>query len=483
MPTSPQPFLRSTPRRTGASVLSGVADRSLRRAEPGKAERMLGEDILYLSLRELGKRIKSRTLSPVELTESYLARSERLGGRLNAYATLTQELALKQARAAEREIAAGRYRGPLHGIPYAAKDLLAVKGYPTTWGARPLARQKFDYDATVIERLDRAGGVLIGKAAMIELAGGMGYRFASASLTGPAKNPWKESCWTCGSSSGSGAIVAAALAAFAIGTETWGSIVCPSAYCGVTGLRPTYGRVSRYGAMALSYSMDKIGPMARTADDCALVLSAIAAHDPRDRGSLPPGEADFAYTNAPQSGSRPLRIGWLTNAWKNPDKGIAAVAEAALQVLKRAGAQVSEARLPEGRVAELDDPLGKIAGYVNEQLSASDYLRAVRVRGVLQKKMDALFEGFDVLAAASLPIVATPLETNPETDLNFPDPLGGIGNLCGLPVISVPCGFSEAKLPVGLQFAGRVRNDRAVIAAAHLFQQLTDWHTRRPPIS
>jgi aspartyl-tRNA(Asn)/glutamyl-tRNA(Gln) amidotransferase subunit A len=336
----------------------------------------------------------------------------------------------------------------------------------------------------------------------------MGYRFASASLTGPAKNPWKQSCWTCGSSSGSGAIVAAALAAFAIGTETWGSIVCPSAYCGVTGLRPTFGRVSRYGAMALSFSMDKIGPMGRAADDCALVLSAIAAHDPRDRGSLPPGEADFAYAHAPQSRSRPLRIGWLTNAWKNPDKGIAAVAEAALQVLRQAGAQVNEARLPEGpfedaanviisvegasafasliesgRVAELDDPLGKIAGYANEQLSASDYLRAVRVRGILQKKMDALFEGFDVLAAASLPIAATPLETNLETDLSFPDPLGGIGNLCGLPVISVPCGFSEAKLPVGLQFAGRVRNDRAVIAAAHLFQRLTDWHTRRPPVA
>ncbi|HEX2712452.1 MAG TPA: amidase, partial [Candidatus Acidoferrales bacterium] len=252
---------------------------------------MLGEDVLYLPVRELGKRIWSRALSPVELTESYLARSERVGPRLNAYATLTRELALEQARAMEREIAGGHYRSLLHGVPYAAKDLLAVKGYPTTWGARPLAQQKFDFDATVITRLKRAGAVLIGKAAMIELAGGMGYRFASASLTGAAKNPWNETCWTCGSSSGSGGIVAAALAAFAIGTETWGSIVCPSAYCGVTGLRPTFGRVSRYGAMALSYSMDKIGPMARTADDCALVLSAIAGHDSKDRSSLSPAEA------------------------------------------------------------------------------------------------------------------------------------------------------------------------------------------------
>ncbi len=467
---------------------------------------MLGEDILYLSVRELGRRIKSRALSPAELTESYLARSARLGPRLNAYATLTRELALEQARAAEREIAAGRYRGPLHGIPYAAKDLLAVKGYPTTWGARPLAGQKFDFDATVIERLHRAGAVLIGKAAMIELAGGMGYRFASASLTGAAKNPWNETCWTCGSSSGSGAVVAAALAAFAIGTETWGSIVCPSAYCGVTGLRPTFGRVSRYGAMALSYSMDKIGPMARTAEDCALVLSAIAAHDPKDRGSLGPAKAAFLCPSPEERPSRPLRIGWLTNAWKKVDQGVESATDAALAVLKKSGASVAEARLPEGpfedaanviiavegasafaslidsgRIAELDDPLGKIAGYVNEQISAADYLRAVRVRGVLQKKMNEVFRDFDVLAAASLPITATPLETNLETELSFPDPLGGIGNLCGLPAISVPCGLSNHK-PVGLQFVARVRSDRAVVAAAQLFQQHTDWHTKRPPV-
>ena len=177
---------------------------------------MLGEDILYLSVRELGERIRSRKLSPVELTESYLKRSESIGSRLNAYALVTRDLALGEAKQAEREIRAGKYRGPLHGIPYAAKDLLAVKGYPTAWGARPYANQRFDYDATVITKLRAAGAILIGKAAMIELAGGMGYRFASASITGSAKNPWDETCWTCGSSSGSGAIAGAALAAFAI---------------------------------------------------------------------------------------------------------------------------------------------------------------------------------------------------------------------------------------------------------------------------
>ena len=465
---------------------------------------MLGEDILYLPVRELGQRIKARKLSPVELTQSYLARSERLGPRFNAYATLTRELALEQARAAQREIAAGKYRGPLHGIPYAAKDLLAVKGYPTTWGARPLAQQQFDFDATVIERLNRAGAVLIGKAAMIELAGGMGYRFASASISGAAKNPWKARCWTCGSSSGSGAIVSAALAPFAIGTETWGSIICPSAYCGITGLRPTFGRVSRHGAMALSYSLDKIGPMGRTADDCALVLAAISSHDSRDRGSLPPTEADFSYSMQQQ---QPLRIGWLTNAWKKPDAELQAVVEKAITELKRHGARVRDAALPEGpfeeaagviisvegasafqslltsgKIAELDDPLGKIAGYVNEQISAADYLRAQRIRGIAQQKVDAFFDEFDVLAAASLPITATTLETNLETDLSFPDPLGGIGNLCGLPAISVPCGFSADKLPIGVQFVARTRNDHLVVAAARLFQEHTDWHTRRPPL-
>src|SRR5690242_15058007 len=167
---------------------------------------MLNEDILFLSVTELGKRIRARQISPVELTESYLERSRNLGPKLNAYATLTPDLALKQARAAEKEIAAGKYRGPLHGIPYAAKDLLAVKGYPTGWGAKPYSDQHFDYDAAVIKKLEAAGAVLLGKAAMIELAGGMGYRYASASASGPAHNPWNTECWTCGSSSGSAAI-------------------------------------------------------------------------------------------------------------------------------------------------------------------------------------------------------------------------------------------------------------------------------------
>src|SRR6266850_2617730 len=370
---------------------------------------MPGEELFYLTVSELARRIESKKLSPVELTQAYLDRSQKLGPRFNAYARLTPEIALEQAKAAEKEIQRGHYRGPLHGIPYAAKDLLAVKGLPTTWGAKPYANQVFDYNATVIDHLKGVGAVMIGKASMIELAGGMGYRFASASLQDQAKNPWDTTCWTCGSSSGSGAIVAAGLAAFAIGTETWGSIICPSAFCGVSGLRPTYGRVSRYGAMALSYSMDKIGPMGRTADDCALVLAAIAGHDARARSSLPNSEAAF-HDSPPSNPARPLRIGWLTNAWEKPDPDVAVSAKAAIGVLKSHGCQVSDAQLPagpwedagtvviavegasafqdlieSGRVSELADPLGQIAGYVNQQIAASDYMRALRVRTILHQ--------------------------------------------------------------------------------------------------
>src|ERR1700732_1070790 len=350
---------------------------------------MPGEEIVYLSVSELAKRIESKKLSPVDLTQAYLDRSQKFGPRFNAYALLTPEIALEQAKAAEKEIQHGHYRGPLHGIPYAAKDLLAVKDVPTTWGAKPYANQVFSYDATVIEHLNRVGAVLIGKAAMIELAGGMGYRFATASLQGEAKNPWDTKCWTCGSSSGSGAIVAAGLAPFAIGTETWGSILCPSAFCGVSGLRPTYGRVSRYGAMALAPSMDKIGPLARSAEDCAHVFAAIAGRDPKDRSTLPLDKAAFTYSPSMELRARPLRVGWLTNAWTTLEPSVAKAIDAAEKTLRKYFPSVRHTALPQGpfedagnvimgtegaasfralirsgRVSELADPLGPLTGYV-----------------------------------------------------------------------------------------------------------------------
>ena len=468
---------------------------------------MPGDELFYLSVSELAKRIEAKKLSPVDLTQAYLDRSQKFGPRFNAYARLTPEIALEQAKAAEKEIHRGHYRGPLHGIPYAAKDLLAVKGLPTTWGAKPYANQVFDYNATVIDHLNRVGAVMLGKASMIELAGGMGYRFASASLQGEAKNPWDTTCWTCGSSSGSGAIVAAGLAAFAIGTETWGSIICPSAFCGISGLRPTYGRVSRYGAMALAPSMDKIGPMARSAEDCARIFAAIAGHDPKDRGTVPIDKGAFTFSPSMELRSRPLKIGWLTNAWKSLASDVAKPIDVANRILKKYFSSVKNAALPagpweeagsiivaaecaasfrslirSGRVSELTDPLGQIAGYVNEQYSAADYLQALKVREIAQKKMDSLFDSFDVIATAAQPVPATALSLNLETDLAFPDPLGGIGNICGLPAMSVPCGFTDKNLPVGLQFVARAGDDYAVIQAGRTFQAHTDWHKRHPKI-
>jgi aspartyl-tRNA(Asn)/glutamyl-tRNA(Gln) amidotransferase subunit A len=468
---------------------------------------MVKDSVLFETVGELAKKIQSKQLSPVELTESYLQRSETLGPRFNAYARLTPDLALEQAHNAEKEIQRGHYRGPLHGIPYAAKDLLTVKGIPTTWGAKPFADQVFDYTATVIEHLTNVGAILIGKASMIELAGGMGYMYASASLQGEAKNPWDTKCWTCGSSSGSGAIVAAALAGFAIGTETWGSIVCPAAFCGVSGLRPTYGRVSRRGAMALTYSMDKIGPMARSAEDCTRIFAAIAGHDPLDRGTLPVDKAAFTYSPAADLGSHMLRVGWLTNAWKNYDPAVAKVVDTAHKYMKRRFPTMKDAALPEGpwedaanitvqseaassfselirsgRVKELNDPMGRVAGYVAQAIPAADYVSAQRIREILQKKMSELFDSYDVLVTASQPVPATPLDMNLLTGLSFPDPLGAIGNLCGLPALSVPCGFTDKNLPVGLQFIGRAGDDAAVLQAGRTFQAGSDWHRKHPTI-
>jgi aspartyl-tRNA(Asn)/glutamyl-tRNA(Gln) amidotransferase subunit A len=468
---------------------------------------MIGEDVLYLTVGELSEQIKSRKLSPVELTEAYLDRGKKFGPKLNAYATMTPDLAMTQARAAEAEINAGKYRGPLHGIPYAAKDLLAVPGYPTTWGAKPLLGQKFDVTATVIQKLEDAGAVLLGKAAMIELAGGMGYRFASASATGAAKNPWNTDCWTCGSSSGSAAIVASGLAAFAIGTETWGSIICPSAFCGITGLRPTYGRVSRYGAMALSYSMDKIGPMARSASDCSTVLDVIAGHDDKDKGSLPNGIAEM-----PQNGinrySAP-RIGLVKNPYgkKIPDD-VQSAFDAAVKVLQASGATIGEVEMPEGpyetaagvtisaegvtafrdmiesgKVDHLVDPLGRVGAYVSTVIPADDFLKAQQIRGIFQAKSNDLFKDFDVITAPSQPVGATKLTANLETELTYSDPIGGLGNFCGLPCISVPCGFTKDGLPVGIQFMGNVLDDDKVILAASLYQSKTDWHRKHPAMA
>jgi aspartyl-tRNA(Asn)/glutamyl-tRNA(Gln) amidotransferase subunit A len=308
-------------------------------------------------------------------------------------------------------------------------------------------------------------------------------------------------------------VVSAGLAAFSIGSDTRGSIICPTSWCGIAGMRPSFGRVSRHGAMAIAWSMDKLGPMARTAHDCGLILSAIAGHDPRDHDSLPEALAGFPYPSPPPEPRKPLRIGKVINAWP-PNPALETVIDDALRVMEKNGAKIADAKIPEGPYedaaeltilmeaassfrnlihsgdcAGLRDPLGQINGYVSEEFSASDYLDVQRIRAVLQRRVDALFDRFDVLAAAGSDTAARPLARPPagagrggrgrrdEVNQSAPD---GVSSLCGLPALSVPCGFSAEGLPYGLQFIARALHDHAVVAAGRSYQELTDWHRRHP---
>ncbi|MFW6075899.1 MAG: amidase, partial [Chloroflexota bacterium] len=257
----------------------------------------MNTSLLDHSIPELGELLRSGDTTPTELARLSLERLDTTGQELNAVVTVTEERAMREAKLAEDELRTGIDRGPLHGIPYGAKDLLAAIGYPTTWGAEPYRDQRFDYDADVVLKLREAGAVLVAKLAMIELAGGAGYEQPNASFTGPCKTPWNLDAWSGGSSSGSGSTTAARLVPFAIGSETQGSIHSPANNCGVSGLRPTYGRVSRHGAMALSWTMDKVGPLARSANECGIVLNAIAGHAPGDPSSL---KLDYRYPDPGQ---------------------------------------------------------------------------------------------------------------------------------------------------------------------------------------
>src|SRR5437588_11677036 len=308
----------------------------------------------FLSIVELGRLLRNKRTTATELAGYFLDRLERIGPRFNAVVTGTRERALAEAAQADREIGQGKWRGPLHGIPYGVKDLLAAKGYPTTWGAEPYRQQTFDSDATVVERLGAAGAVLVGKLAMVELAGGMGYNQANASFTGPGRTPWNPEYWSGGSSSGPGAAVAAGLVPFAIGSETSGSILTPAASCGLTGLRPTYGLVSRHGAMALSWTMDKLGPMARSAEDCALVLAAIAGRDALDRSSVARG---FRTPGPEPKGHRRFRIGVPKGVIDAVQGEVAENFTLTLDVLRAVAEIVPDVELP-------DLPFGVVGGTI-----------------------------------------------------------------------------------------------------------------------
>jgi Asp-tRNA(Asn)/Glu-tRNA(Gln) amidotransferase A subunit family amidase len=458
---------------------------------------------VFVPIRQLAERVRTRQLSPVALAETFLERLERLGSKYNAVVTVTRDRALDEARRAEREVAAGRYRGPLHGIPYGAKDLLATGGsIPTSWGAAPLRGQTFDRDSTVIRRLGEAGAVLAAKLAMVELAGGAGYRQPHASFTGPGINPWDVATWSGGSSSGSGSAVAAGLVPFAIGSETAGSILSPAGNCGVTGLRPTYGRVSRHGAMALAWSLDKLGPLGLTADDCGLVLDAIAGPDPADPSAT---TRPFRYdaTAAPE---RRFRFAVVKSTPEGCSPGMRQSFDASLEILGRIGT-IDEVTLPDrpyepilrlilqveaasaledlvedGVIAELTAPEDRYLSYARDGILAKDYVKALRLRGLVAREVDRLLAGYDALVAPGRPAVATGLdeEFRPPLGSTPRDLIGTVGNLAGLPAVIVPNGVGERGLPTSLQLVGRAYEENTVLAAARAFQAVTDWHHRHP---
>jgi len=458
---------------------------------------------VFKPIRELSKLVRAGRVSPVELAETFLDRLERLGPRYNAVVTVTRERALEQARRAEREIASGRYRGPLHGIPYGAKDLLATSGgIPTTWGAAPFRSQTFDYDATVIRRLEDAGAILAAKLAMIELAGGMGYRQPNASFTGPPRNPWDPDTWTGGSSSGSGAAVSAGLAPFAIGSETWGSILSPANNCGVAGLRPTYGRVSRHGAMALCWTLDKLGPLCLTADDCGLVLEAIAGADAND-----PTATDRPFKYDADTSKRGFKLAVLRGVAEGAEDAVRANFEEALEVLGRA-ATIEEVELPDlpyeaitrtilnaesasafedfiesGRASELTAPEDRFGPYARTAVLARDYLKAMRLRGVAAKAVDEAMSPYDAVVAPTRPTAASPIDEEFRSSIRGKarDVMGSVGNSAGLPSVSVPSGFNDRGLPTGIQFMGRAYEENTILAVARAYQSMTDWHRRHPP--
>ena len=472
----------------------------------------LSDDVLYLSVRELGAEIRARRLRPTQLAAAYLARLERLGPQLNAVVTVTRERAMREAETAEREIAAGRYRGPLHGVPYGVKDLLATRDYPTTWGAAPYREQRFDYDATVVQRLGEAGAVLVAKLAMVELAGGMGYNQANASFTGPGRTPWNTEYWSGGSSSGPGAAVGAALVPFAIGSETSGSIMFPSAACGVSGLRPTYGRVSRHGAMALSWTMDKLGPMCRTADDCGLVLDAIAGPDPLDHLA---DSRSFRYDAPARITTKPV-IGVLLNATAGVQPEVARNFEASLEVLRQFATLVPGVELPNlpygavastlidaecasafeellstGRVQELTAPEDRWGGFAGTAIFAQDYIKALRLRGVMTAQLDAVMAKYTCLVSPTIGTVSYPIgkpfaQAWPRVELPAGTrtmPLGSAANVVGLPGVGVPNGFGREGLPTSVLFTGRAFGESAILAVAAELQRRTSWHRKRPPLA
>jgi Asp-tRNA(Asn)/Glu-tRNA(Gln) amidotransferase A subunit family amidase len=446
------------------------------------------EDAAFWTVAELGELIRSRQVSSVELTGMYLARLKRYNPKLKCVVTLTEDLAMRQARNADLEIAAGRYRGPLHGVPWGVKDLFAARGYPTTWGAAPFRNRIIDTDATVVARLEAAGAVLVAKLSTGELA------LDDVWFGGQTKNPWDLSMGSQGSSAGPASATAAGLVGFSVGTETLGSIVEPSGICGVTGLRPTFGRVSRHGAMALSWSLDKAGPLCRSVEDCALVLDAIQGLDDRDLAVQ-----DVPFNWDADLDIRKLRVGYLKAAFSNTHQSpqVDANDAAALEKIRSFGIRLVEVELPEhagmdaGMIingeagAALRDPIETEPATLVRQdrvrnqdasrlLPAADYIDANRVRALLMEKMARVMEEIDVYL---VPFDYSDYTPNPIATRNT-----AVTNLTGQPCVVVPHGFNEKGDPTSLTFVGKVYGEAAMLALARAYQEATSWHRRHPKI-
>lgn len=478
------PAVRFDPLLPGMTVPKGrPLLRPSRNSTPGWDGRL--ESLAFAPVTLLSRLLRERRISSLELTRFYLERLKRFGPRLLCVVTLTEERALEQARRADRELAAGRRRGPLHGIPYGAKDLFATRGIPTTFGAAPYRNQIFDEDATVIRKLEEAGAVLAAKLSMGELALGDVW------FGGVTRCPWDPRRGSSGSSAGSGSAVAAGLVGFALGTETLGSIVSPCCVNGVTGLRPTFGRVSRHGAMALAWSMDKIGPMCRGVEDCALVLAAICGPDGRD-----PTAADLPFRWDPDAlPLRSLRVGLDAASFEAVlDPAVRRVYDEALGVLRSLGLALEPIHLPAsdplylglpGIVIDVEGAAAferlKAAGGLRElarqtdgawpnvfrtasTVPATEYLQAQRLRARLQREMARALEGFDLYVTA--PRVGPSLVYT---------------NLTGHPTLVTRCGMANG-LPVMIEFTGGLYREEAILRVALAFERATDHHTRWPDV-
>ena len=445
------------------------------------------DELAFLSVRQLARLIQKRRITSTQLTKLYLSRLKKYDPTLHCVVNLTEELALRQAERADQEIAGGNYRGPLHGIPWGAKDLLAVKGYPTTWGASPYKNQVIDSDSAVFRMLSEAGAVLVAKLSMGALAQGDRW------FGGRTRNPWNTEQGSSGSSAGPGSATAAGLVGFSIGTETRGSIISPSSRCGVTGLRPTFGRVSRAGAMALSWSMDKIGPMCRSAEDCALVLDAINGRDGDDNSTI---EVPFNW-NA-KADVRKLRVGYLKSTFEgelpqseNAERNRAnqetrRLNLAALDVIRSLGVEPRPIELPDLPTQALGFILTTEAAAAFDELTRSEhdnlmtaepetsswpnsfrlhrfvpaveYIQANRVRSRLIAELDDVFSDLDLFIGSNL----------------------GLTNLTGHPEISMPHGFASNGSPASLRFTGKLFGEAEILLLAHAFQAKTEYHLKHP---